>query len=72
MSDGRVRPLDPSAAAPRHETAGVDQRDAIRQALGVLNEVGHDEDRDTAVADVLEELPRIAPGLRVEAHAGTR
>ena len=58
---------DPGRRVEGHEAARVDQRDAVGQALGLLHEVGHEDDRHAAVADVLDELPGVAPGLRVEA-----
>ena len=58
---------DPGGRVEGHEPARVDQRDPVGQALGLLHEVGDEDDRHAAVADVLDELPGVAPGLRVEA-----
>ncbi len=51
----------------RHDAAVVDQGDAVGEALGLLHEVGHQDDRHAAVADILDELPGVTPRLRVEA-----
>ncbi len=62
-----TRDTIPAGVSRAHEAARVDQRDAVGQALGLLHEVGHQDDRHAAGPDVLDELPRVAPGLRVEA-----
>src|SRR5690606_23386758 len=44
----------------------VDHRDPVAEPLGLLHEVGDQQDGDAAGADVLDELPGVAPGPRVE------
>jgi hypothetical protein len=45
----------------------VDHGDPVAQSLCLLHEVGDEEDGDTARADVLDELPGVAAGARVQA-----
>ena len=52
----------------RDDPAAVEDGDAVREALRLLHEVGDEEDGDAAVTDRLDELPRVAAGLRVEAR----
>ena len=73
-ADGRTETLlgvdpghDPGRRVESHQASRVDQRDAIGEPLGLLHEMGHQDDRHATGPDVLDELPRVAPSLRVEA-----
>ena len=50
--------------------AGVDDHDAVGELLGLVEEVGGEHDGDAVGAQLADELPGGAPGLRV--HAGRR
>ena len=63
-----TRDDDPGGRVEGHDAAGVDQGDPVGEALGLLHEVGDEDDRHAAGPDVLDELPGVAPGLRVEAR----
>ena len=52
------------------QRAAVDDVDAVGQVLGLVHVVGGQHDRDAVGPDLLEHLPRRAPGLGV--HAGGR
>ncbi len=45
---------------------GVDDGDPVGEPLGLLHEVGHQDDGHAAVADALDQVPGVTPGLRVE------
>ena len=46
---------------------GVDDGEPVGEALGLFHEVGDEDDGHAAVADALDQVPGVAPGLRVEA-----
>ena len=58
---------DPGRRVERDHAPVAEDRDAVGEALRLLHEVGHEEDRHAAVADRLDEPPCLAPGMRVEA-----
>ena len=58
---------DPRRRVERDQAALVDDRDPVGEALRLVHEVGHEDDRDAPRPDVLDELPRVAASLRVEA-----
>ena len=53
-------------AVERDDMSGVDQGHPVAQPLGFLHEVRHQEDRHPAVPHALDEVPGVAPGLRIE------
>ena len=64
------------SAPPRHSSSGVpwamtrprvDDRDVVGELLGLVHEVGGEDDRDAVRAQVPDELPGGPAGLRVEA-----
>ena len=55
---GRVDGDDPAA---------VDDRHPVGEALRLLHEVGNEQDGDASIADGRDQVPRLAPRLRVEA-----
>ena len=75
-ADGRNRSFcsgvdardDPGGRVDRDDPPAVDDRDPVGEALGLLHEMGHEEDGDAPIADRLDELPRLAASLRVEAR----
>ena len=56
----------PGGRVEGDDAARVDDGDPVGEPLGLLHEVGHEHDRHAAVADALDQLPGVAPGLRVE------
>ena len=49
------------------DAPAVDHGHLVTQPLGLVHVVGHQDDGDPAVADVLDQLPGVAAGLRVQA-----
>jgi hypothetical protein len=52
----------------RDDAPVIDQRHAVAEPLGFLHEVRHQHDRHAAVAHVLDQLPGLAAGLRIQAR----
>ncbi|EGJ74607.1 putative ABC transporter, ATP-binding subunit [Streptomyces sp. Tu6071] len=63
-------PYEPCRGVERPDPSGVDHRDAVAQAWGLLHEVRDEEDRDAAVADLLDRLPRLVAAAGGEALGG--
>ena len=59
---------DPGGRVDGDDTACVEDRDPIGEALGLLHQVGDQQDGHAPVADRLDQLPRLAAGLRIEAR----
>ena len=49
-----------------NDPALVEECHPVAETLGLVHVVGDEEDRDTAVADRLDELPGVTPGLGIE------
>lgn len=58
---------EPRGSVHHDHPAGIDQRHPVTQPLGLLHEVGDEHDRDPARPHLLDELPGVPPGLRVQA-----
>src|SRR5207247_457628 len=63
-SDGRP----PFPRAPGHDQALRDDRDALRQVLGLIHVMGGQEHRFPQRDEVADDLPSVPPGTGVEAR----
>ena len=63
---GRPSRRCPAGVSSAMTRPGAEDGDAIGEPLGLLHQVGDEQDGHAAVADRLDELPRLAAGLRVE------
>src|SRR3990172_2138798 len=52
------------------DAAAVHDRDAVAKGLGLLHVVGCEDHSLALIADVLDEVPQVVPGLRVEPGGG--
>jgi hypothetical protein len=52
---------------PAATTCPVEERDAVTEPLGLLHEVGDQQDRDAALAHLLDQVPGVAAGLGIKA-----
>ena len=67
VCSGSTRATMPAGVSSATSAAAVDDGDPIGEALGLLHEVRDQQDGHAPVADRLDQLPRLAAGLRVEA-----
>ena len=58
---------DAGRRVDRDDPALAEHGDPIGEVLGLLHEVGHEQDGHAAVADRLDDAPRLPAGVRVEA-----
>jgi hypothetical protein len=71
MASGLAAPglgREAGGGVQRDHAAVVDQGDAVAEPFGFLHEVGDQDDRHAAVADVLDQLPGVPARLRVQAR----
>jgi len=54
----------PCRRVERDDPPAVDERDPVAEALGLVHEVGDQQDRDPSLPDDLDEVPGVAPGGR--------
>jgi hypothetical protein len=59
---------EPGGRVLHHDAALVDQRHPVTEPLGLLHEMADEHDRDPSVPGALDQLPGVAPGLRVKAR----
>jgi hypothetical protein len=56
----------PGRGIQRRHLAPVNEQDPIAEPFCFVHEVGDQDDRETANADMLNQRPGVTPGLRVE------
>ena len=59
---------DAGRRVDRDDPALAEHGDPVGEVLGLLHEVGHEQDGHAAVADRLDDAPRLAAGVRIEAR----